>query len=112
MGEVKRRWGREKGVRFPFLCACNKQQNTKVTPVSLVSALLSVKKDIIQMENGNCIINLDTQLHQHNNTALLVYFLTIYITCSEIYFEYKSTLVIVLLQSFFRSACARAVLSV
>lgn len=64
------------------------------------------------MENGNCIINLDTQLHQHNNTALLVYFLTIYITCSEIYFEYKSTLVIVLLQSFFRSACARAVLSV
>lgn len=87
----------EKGDRFPFLCACNKQQNTKVTPVSLVSALLSVKKDTVQMENGNCIINLDTQLYQHNNTALLFYFLTIYITCSEICFEYKSSLVIVLL---------------
>lgn len=83
MGEVKRRWGGEKGVRFPFLCACNKQQNTKVTPVSLVSALLSVKKDIIQMENGNCIINLDTQLHQHNNTALLSCFPTVYIICYE-----------------------------
>lgn len=50
--EVKRRWGGGKGVRFPFLCACNKQQNSKVTPVSLVSAVLSVKKDIIQMEKG------------------------------------------------------------
>lgn len=41
--EIKRRWEGGKGVRVPFLCACNKQQNSKVTPVSLVSAVLSVK---------------------------------------------------------------------
>lgn len=37
------RWGKGKGARFPFLCACNKQQNSKVTPVSWYSAVLSVK---------------------------------------------------------------------
>lgn len=26
---------------IPFLCACNKQQNSKVTPASLYSAVLS-----------------------------------------------------------------------
>lgn len=41
LGEVSRHREGEKGVLFPFLCACNKQQNSKVTPVSLESAELS-----------------------------------------------------------------------
>lgn len=35
------------------------------------------------MENGNCIINLDTEVHQHNNTARLTYFPIIYSICSQ-----------------------------
>lgn len=85
-------WERSNAVRegkkeFVFhSCVHATSSKTPVTPVSLVSALLSVKKDIIQMENGNCTINLDTQLHEHNNIALLTYFPTIYIISSEIIF--------------------------
>lgn len=37
-------WGKGKEARFPFLCACNKQQNSKVTPVSWYSAVLSASR--------------------------------------------------------------------
>lgn len=44
LGRGQTALGKGKGAHFPFLCACNKQQNSKVTPVSLYSAVLSASR--------------------------------------------------------------------